>query len=111
MRRRKSPIQQWVDSLPPPEKFGNSDLGSVTDVQSIIVDSVPSPAKSTASTSGSIIENFCVPVDSDSISIPICTVEKVFSDKENFINHSNMTVSEPIVVPTSPSISCSGVSR
>lgn len=79
MRRRTSPVQQWVDSL-------------------------PSPAKSTASSLGSIIRQQSVSVDSESPSIPECTVEQVYSDKENFIRHSNMTVSTPITVPSSPAI-------
>lgn len=79
MRRRTSPVQQWVDSL-------------------------PSPAKSTASSLGSIVRQQSVSVDSESASIPECTVEQTFSEKENFIRHSTMTVSTPIAVPNSPAI-------
>ncbi|XP_001607149.1 uncharacterized protein LOC100123504 isoform X2 [Nasonia vitripennis] len=83
MRRRTSPVQQWVDSL-------------------------PSPAKSTASSLGSIIRQQSVSVDSESASIPECTVEQAYSEKENFISHSNMTVSTPITVPSSPAITYHG---
>lgn len=83
MRRRTSPVQQWVDSL-------------------------PSPAKSTPSTLGSIIRQQSVSVDSEPPSIPECTVEQAYSEKENFIRHSNMTVSTPIAVPNSPAITYHG---
>lgn len=109
MRRKKSPVQKWVDSLPSPEKFGNSSLGSVVDQQNTTEDSASITTKPSISTSESVVD-YSVSVDSESISIPVCTVEQVFSDKEN-INNLNMTVSSPIVVPNSPSITSSGISR
>lgn len=83
MRRRTSPVQQWVDSL-------------------------PSPAKSTAPSLGSIVKQQSISVDSETASIPECTVEQVYSEKENFIGHPNMTVSTPITVPSSPAITYHG---
>ena len=78
MRRRTSPVQQWVDSLPPP-----SNVGTIIRQQSVPVHSEPPP-------------------------IPECTIEKGYSEKENYISHSNMTVSTPISVPCSPAITYPG---
>ncbi|XP_058796198.1 uncharacterized protein LOC131667043 isoform X2 [Phymastichus coffea] len=86
MRRRTNPVQQWVDSL-------------------------PSPAKSSTSSIGSIVRQQSVSVDSESASIPECSVEHIYSEKENYIKHSNMTVSTPISVPNSPAIVCPGITR
>lgn len=86
MRRRTNPVQQWVDSL-------------------------PSPAKSTTSSIASIVRQQSVSVDSESTSIPECSIEHVYSEKENYIRHSNMTVSTPITVPSSPAIVYPGITR
>jgi hypothetical protein len=86
MRRRTSPVQQWVDSL-------------------------PSPSKSDTSNTTSIVRPHSISIDLETTSIPESTVKKTLSDKENYISHSNMTVSTPITVHNSPAIAYSGVSR
>ncbi|XP_014222760.1 uncharacterized protein LOC106649704 isoform X1 [Trichogramma pretiosum] len=76
MRRRTSPVQQWVDSIPSPIRK-----------------------------SPNLVRQHSVSVDTDTISTPeTSTIEPVIVDKENSIKNSNMTVSTPVLVPSSPTI-------
>ncbi|KAJ8686879.1 hypothetical protein QAD02_022673 [Eretmocerus hayati] len=84
MRRRASPVQQWVDSLPSPVKSSDANLGSIVGQQSLSVDAESS--------------------------ISECP-QQVFTEKKNHISHHNMTVVTPITTPSSPLITCSNISR
>lgn len=86
MRRRTSPVQQWVDSLPSPAKI-SPNKESINKQQSISIETEP------ISTTDE------------------CTKENVIEDKENSIGQSNMTISTSVPTYQSPLASQYGLSN